>query len=182
MAATASRWIRRVRNDPAQPATDHEDQGEERAQAETQVSPPRGSLGRLHAISIELGRPAVEGLASSGRVDPRLGDGSGPFATGRPPWARCSLGSPLFAIPLAYRTLNVRGYQNRPLPPSSQKTVAANPESALVIQKANSVRNSNALVAYKFTSYILMAYIAFIFAIFLIVRRSGRRRGTFEVA
>src|SRR4051794_12578039 len=32
--------------------------------------------------------------------------------------------------------------------------------------------NTNALIDYKFTSYIMMSCIAFIFAIFLIVRRS----------
>ena len=71
---------------------------------------------------------------------------------GRPPWRDARWGRPV-CHPPRFLDIECPWLSEQPLPPSSQKTVAANPESALAIQKANSVRNSNALVAYKFISY-----------------------------
>jgi hypothetical protein len=83
------------------------------------------------------------------------------------------VGIVLLAIPLAYWASNVRGFQYRPLSPSSQKRLAANPWMALPIQKQNDAKNSNALVAYKITAYAIMALNALIFAVFLMIRRFG---------
>src|SRR4051794_17524991 len=87
------------------------------------------------------------------------------------------VGVALLAVPLAYWTSNVGGFRYRPLSPSLQKRLEANPRFASVIQRQNDFRNSNALQAYKITAYVTMACTALVFAIFLVVRRSGLIEG-----
>jgi hypothetical protein len=88
------------------------------------------------------------------------------------------VGIVLFAIPLAYWSLNVRGYRYSPLSPLSQKMSAANPKLALSMQKNNDTKNTNRLQAYKITSYIYVALSSITFAAFLMIRRSRRSRRT----
>jgi hypothetical protein len=50
---------------PAQPATDRQDQDHEPGHAEPQVAPPAAIAGSFHKTNIDFGRPAVEGLIAT---------------------------------------------------------------------------------------------------------------------
>src|SRR5262245_56741036 len=77
------------------------------------------------------------------------------------------------AIPLAYWASNVQGSWYRPLSPSSQKTLASKPSTSPSIQNNDDSRNSNSVLAYKITTFAIMAFNALIFAVFLKIRRFG---------
>ena len=84
------------------------------------------------------------------------------------------VGIALLAISLAYWVWDVQGFRPRPLPLPLQKQSATNPSWALMMQKNNDARNSNALLARKITAYAFMGFNALIFAVFLKIRRSMR--------